>query len=215
MLSTHHHALLLDGVPLERVETFKYLGILLSSDLSWSAHVNSICSKARKLIGLLYRRFYTDMASDKLLELYKILIRPHLEYAAPIWAPYLTRDTSNLEHVQKFGLRMCMKNWDAAYHDLLDMTQMPTLENRRLYLKLCTLYKIIHGSFYFPSHVIVPQPSRRIHAVPLLHQPFAHTTSFQSSFFPSTISVWNNLPVDALTAPSTYSFKNHIAPLFV
>ena len=40
------------------------------------------------------------------------------------------------------------------------LTQMPTLENRRLYLSLCTLYKIIHGHFYFPDNVFISQPSR-------------------------------------------------------
>ena len=62
---------------------------------------------------------------------------------------------------------------------------MPTLENRRLYLSLCTLYKIIHGHFYFPDNV------------------------------PNTISVWNHLPQDALTAHSISSFKVHTAPPFM
>ena len=57
-----HHCdppeLLLDNFSLERVECFKYLGILLNSDLPWSNHITSICTKARKLLGLLYRRFY-------------------------------------------------------------------------------------------------------------------------------------------------------------
>ena len=76
---------LLNGIPLEQVETFKYLGVLLSSDLSWSAHIDSICTKARKVIGLLYRRFYGNVDNHSLLELYSVLVGPHLEYAAPIW----------------------------------------------------------------------------------------------------------------------------------
>ena len=79
---------LLNKVPLEQVETFKYLGVLISSDLSWSKHVDSICAKGKKLIGLLYRRFSSNVCSERLLEMYKTLVRPHLEYAAPVWDPH-------------------------------------------------------------------------------------------------------------------------------
>jgi len=50
--------LILNGIPLEQVDI---LGVLLSSDLSWSAYIDSIYTKARKLIGLLYR-FYGNVA---------------------------------------------------------------------------------------------------------------------------------------------------------
>ena len=43
---------------LNRVDTVKYLGVILSSDMSWSPHINKINAKTRKLIGLFYRRFY-------------------------------------------------------------------------------------------------------------------------------------------------------------
>ena len=62
----------LEGIPLERVETIMYLGVILSSDLSWTPHVESVCTKARKLLGLLYRRFYNNTGTDTLLELYTI-----------------------------------------------------------------------------------------------------------------------------------------------
>jgi len=64
----------LEGSPLERVDTFKYLGVILSSDLSWTPHVESVCTKAKKLLGLLYRRFYNSAASATLLKLYTMQI---------------------------------------------------------------------------------------------------------------------------------------------
>ena len=43
---------------LETDPTFKYLGLLFTSDLSWSRHIEGVCTKAKKILGLLYRRFY-------------------------------------------------------------------------------------------------------------------------------------------------------------
>jgi len=47
---------LLNETPLalERVESFKYLGVLISSDLSWSAHIDSICTTGKKHILAYY-----------------------------------------------------------------------------------------------------------------------------------------------------------------
>ena len=104
-----HTQFTLNSSPLEQVETFKYLGILLSSDLSWSSHIDFICTKARKLIGLLYRRFYGNVDNHSLLELYSVLIRPHLEYVTPIWDLHFIKDTNKLESVQRFALKMCLK----------------------------------------------------------------------------------------------------------
>ena len=39
-------AILLDGTPLRNVSEFRYLGVLLDSDLSFKCHINSITSRA-------------------------------------------------------------------------------------------------------------------------------------------------------------------------
>ena len=137
---SHPPQLLLNKAPLEQVEAFKYLGVLISSDLSWSRHIDSICAKGKRLIGLLYRRFSTNVSSERLIEMYKYLVRPHLEYAAPVWDPHLLKDIKSVENVQKYGLKMCLKRWDLGYQELLHLAQIPTLENRRIDLKLCTLF---------------------------------------------------------------------------
>ena len=105
----------LNGIPLDRVTEFKYLGILITADLSWTAHINMICTKARMLVGMLYRQFYQDADTSTLKQLYVSNIRPHLEYACQVWDPYLQKDVDKLELVQKFALRVCSKQWDASY----------------------------------------------------------------------------------------------------
>ena len=47
-----------DNQPLQHVDAYRYLGLLISHDLSWSEHIRTICNKAKKLLGMLYRRFY-------------------------------------------------------------------------------------------------------------------------------------------------------------
>ena len=46
------------GSPLERVDSYKYLGVLLTGDLSWSLQVELVCQKVQRILGFLYRRFY-------------------------------------------------------------------------------------------------------------------------------------------------------------
>jgi len=99
--TTPFHPLMLNGLHLNRVECFKYLGVLLSSDLSWTPHITSVCSKARQILGLLYRRFYNYAEGDTLKQLYLSLIRPHLEYACPVWDPHTMKDKTLLENVHK------------------------------------------------------------------------------------------------------------------
>ena len=69
-------SLLLNGSALEKVNSFKYLGVTISNNLTWSNHVDIVCSKARRTLGLIYRRFYANCNPDTLLKLYLSLVRP-------------------------------------------------------------------------------------------------------------------------------------------
>ncbi len=39
-----------------------------------------------------------------------------------------------------------------SYQKLLDLFQLPSLENRRLFLSLSTFFKLIHNLIYFPTN---------------------------------------------------------------
>ena len=98
-----------DGHELGVVKQTKYLGILLTSEMSWTPHISAICAKAKELVGLLYRKFYKWSDKRTLLTLYAAYVRPHLEYCACVWDPHLLKDVDLLESVQKFALKVCCK----------------------------------------------------------------------------------------------------------
>ena len=100
----------------EQVDVYKYLGVLLCRDLSWSPHVDAVCAKSRKILGLLYRRFYQFCNSDVLQQLYISLVRPHLEYACHVWAPHTSKDIIELENVQKFACKMATRQWSGMQY---------------------------------------------------------------------------------------------------
>ena len=50
-------SLCLGGTTLEEVECYKYLGVLVKNNLTWSDHIAGICSKAKQILGMLYRQF--------------------------------------------------------------------------------------------------------------------------------------------------------------
>ena len=207
-----HHPipdLLLDGQSLERVTSFKYLGILLTSDLKWSCHIETICSKARKILGLIYRRFCEYAEPSALLQLYMSLVRPHLEYGCHIWDPHLQKDKVMLENVQKFGLRICARQWDLGYNELLSNFHAPTLQDHRLYHKLCNMYKIVNNLISFPPSIFVPRHSS--HHANTYVQPFAHSNAFLHSYVPSTVSSWNSLSSNITNQSTLSTFKSHLS----
>ena len=120
--------LLLFGSALERVDSYKYLGVLLTGDLSWSLQVETVCQKARRILGLLYRRFYGRASQDSLKQLYLSLVRPHLEYACQVWDPHLSRDKNALEKVQSFACKLATSRWDSTYEELLSLLELKALQ---------------------------------------------------------------------------------------
>ena len=97
------------GNTLDKVSSFKYLGVWITKDLSWSKHVSEICFKAIKIIGLIYRQYYQHSNADTLKQLYISSVRPHLEYAAAVWDPHLQKDINKLESSNFCPQDVCKK----------------------------------------------------------------------------------------------------------
>jgi len=88
-----------DGVPLEQVELYKDLRVLFDPFLLFEQHISKIVNKSYSMLGLIQRNF-RKLSRECFVVLYKILVRPHLEYANTVWALRKMCDTEKIEKVK-------------------------------------------------------------------------------------------------------------------
>ena len=102
----------------------------------------------------MFRTFYKQCSTEVLLNLYKHLIRPTLEYCCSVWDPSSKLLIVELETTQKLAARICLKDWTSSYAILLKRLNLPTLQSRRTYIKLCMVYRILNEDMYFPPEIL-------------------------------------------------------------
>ena len=100
-------------------------------------HVFAMVNKANMVLGIIKRSIGTN-SQDAFSQLYKSLVRPILEYAAPVWSPYLIKDIVALEKAQQ-------KRGEMSYEQSCSLLKWQTLERRRESLSLVQCYKIVFG----------------------------------------------------------------------
>jgi len=89
-------ALQLNGQTLERVKTYKLLGLHVTDSLKWNVHVSSICSKAAQRLHFLKQLKRAAMSYEDLLYYYQSVVIPVVEYACVVWHTSLTKGQTKL-----------------------------------------------------------------------------------------------------------------------
>jgi len=125
--------LYINNIQIESVSHFKYLGVWISDDQTWSKHVESICCKARRILGHMFRTFSPHCNQDSIIALYKCQVLPILEYACAVWDPHLKRDQLLLESVQLFATSMAAHSRTSDSESLNHHFQLPSLSSHRTY----------------------------------------------------------------------------------
>ena len=127
---------------LSNVTFEKDLGVVITGDLKSSRHCAATAAKANRVLGLIKRNFIS-LGKDIVLNLYKQMVKPHLDYAAQAWSPFYEKDKFLLEQVQRRATRLIPEVRNLPYHTRLKHLGLTTLELRRIRGDMLQVYKFL------------------------------------------------------------------------
>ena len=204
------------GVPQASVKTAKYLGLNISTNLSWTLHIDQVANNANNTNVFLRRNISTCPSKIK-EQCYRIMVRPIMEYACVVWDPI-----TQIEMVQRRAASFVYGDYriTTSVRSMLRNLEWDTLKLRRQQIKFIMLFRVIDGLVALSTKpYLVPKGASTTtgdHNLRLLVH-YSRVQYYQHSCFPSTIRLWNILPDSVATASSLEGFKerlHHIQPAY-
>jgi hypothetical protein len=204
---------------LKKTTCEKDLGVFVDPTLKFSIHCQKSASKANRILGMI-RRSFDHLDGEMLTQLYKGLIRPHLEYGNAVWCPQFKKDAVLLENVQRRATRMIPKVRDLGYEERLRALKLPSLTYRRLRGDLIEAFKYNTERYKVKDNIFKTKkggegeeakkgPVTRGHEAKLEKQGsrLENRRHFLSN---RVLDYWNELPESLIRAKSVDAFKNGI-----
>jgi len=78
------------------------------------------------------KRKFSIRDKEVILQLYKSLVRPHLEYSIQAWRPHYQKDIDLMIIAQRRATKLISGLMGFTYEDRLNILKLTTLEMRRL-----------------------------------------------------------------------------------
>jgi hypothetical protein len=195
------------GKELSVITEEKDLGVITSNNFKVSKQCIKAASKGNQILGLINRAI-TCKKKSVILNLYKSLVRPHLEYCVQAWRPHLTKDIDILEKVQRRATRMIEECKGRTYEERLDITGLTTLEARRSRADMLEVFKILNRFEGVDEGLFFTRASgdTRGHNLKLYKQG-CNKDVLKFSFGNRVVSKWNKLPFEVVNSKSINAFK--------
>jgi len=194
---------------LSRVLSCKFLGVHFDQSLNFKIHVNDLCSKLSRVVGMLNRVSMLIPPKTK-LKIYNSLIYSRVSYGITVWGRSSVMNTNRIDRILNRA-RKCVSfgyNGNAVISNTFF-----TCNSIYDYFAIVKFYKIVHSGDhkYFSNIVSGLAPthgySTRFTANSLLNTPHLTKTKCQKLFLFQSVSLWNRLPESLKSCQSLLSFK--------
>ena len=205
-----HPSLFFNGSEVVIKAEHRHLGMILDSKLTFLSHIKEAIVKARRGIGII--RFLSKyVARDVLDQIYKLYVRPHIDYGDIIYHKYdleFKLDcTKRLESTQYSAALAVSGAWRGTNTDkIYEELGWEILYYRRWYRRLCHFYKLQNDQR--PLYLYNEIPQERTFSYNLRRQ-----NRFTHTYFQNCVREWNQLDQSIRNCPTISGFKLQLVHL--
>ena len=191
--------------------SYKDLGILITSTLSWTDHINKICGKAYGALAMLRRTLPLCTSVNLKRNLYLTMVRSHLVYGSQVWRPSLIKNFIKIELVQRRATKFILGQSYSGYRDrLLELQLLPLCMWLEIHdiMFLVKMFKNPQDNFDIFQFVSFQDSQTRSSSKHHLRHNLARTSTYRHFFFNRITRLWNSLPeVDLSSSIATIRRK--------
>ena len=214
--------IIINGCRISEVDSTKFLGVFIDSNLTWQPHIDYISTKISKNIGIITkaRRLFDN---ETLLTLYYSFIFPYLNYCIHLWGSTFQAYLSKLEILQKKIVRIVA---GAKKRIIKDNIKIPantaplfvnlkilTLKNLYEYNIAFLMYKYHHG--WLPCVLNIFKRNNEKYGYCTRHAEYLEVPSYSTelgvrSFKFQAVRIWNNVYKFLKVDIKIGTFKKHL-----
>ena len=203
--------ILFDTKPLKRVNVVKFLGIFINENISWKYHIDHVCNKISKSIGIISRSRFVLSTRTK-LSLYYTLIYPYISYCNIVWSSTYATSLNRIWLLQKRAVRV-MTNSEYRAHSaplferlkVLDIFKVNTFHIAKfMFLYHHWLLPVSLSNLFVTNNQVHGYYTRNANSYRPHH---CRTNIKQFTILYQGPKIWNSLPFSIKSSNSLHSFK--------
>ena len=132
------------GDVIESPDHVKDLGVWMSNDGTFKHHISELIKKSNNMCGWILRTFRTRDRAP-MMELWKSLVRSHIDYCCQLWNPSRAGLIQDIEHIQRSFIRKVEGMKQLSYWEQLEALSLYSLERRRERYCIMYVWRILEG----------------------------------------------------------------------